>query len=309
LESGWDKVPSKVISGPIYKLIYTLFIVCLTPLILPGCGPSPDTDEAAYTRPLQIRYGFTLTNTTNQLVKKVRLRAFVPLRQTATQKRTRLTTSHPFEELGEGPNNQALLFKLGDMAPYSSRVVTVRAQLLLADTPVPTKPDNQNLFLSAENHIEADHPRIVRLAQTLKQSKAPATARQVHDWVAGNLKYTGYRKNPRGALYALTHRQGDCTEFMHLFVALCRANGIPARGRGGYICEKNSVLKPAGYHNWAEFYDGRSWLLADPQNRVFMQDPATYIAMRSVGVAAGTHSQKFHQYQVAGDGVIVKMNK
>jgi transglutaminase-like putative cysteine protease len=291
-----------------FKLVTSLFIFGLTSVINPGCGPSPDTEEAVYKRPLQVRYGFTLTNTTNQLVKKVRLRAFVPLRQTATQKRTKLTTSHPFEELNEGPGNQSLLFKLGDMAPYSSRVVTVRAQLLLADTPVPTKPANLNLFLSAENHIEADHPRIVRLAQTLKQSQAPATARQVFDWVAGNLKYTGYRKNPRGALHALTHRQGDCTEFMHLFVALCRANGIPARGRGGYICEKNSVLKPAGYHNWAEFYDGRTWQLADPQNRVFEQAPADYIAIQTVSGSPGMGSGRSYEYQVEGDGVIVKMN-
>ncbi len=291
-----------------FTRVISLFIFCLTSLINPGCGPSPDTEEAVYKRPLQIRYGFTLTNSTNQLVKNVRLRSFVPISQTATQKRTKLTTSHPFEELDGGPGNQYLLFKLGDMAPYASRVVTVRAELLLADTPVPAKPDNQRRFLSAADYIEADHPQIVRLAQTLKQSKVPATARQVYDWVAGNLKYTGYRKTPRGALQALTQRQGDCTEFMHLFVALCRANGIPARGRGGYICERNSVLKPAGYHNWAEFYDGRAWLLADPQKRVFMKSPAHYIAMQTVSGQLGQELGGYTGYRLESEGITVKMN-
>ena len=55
--------------------------------------------------------------------------------------------------------------------------------------------------------------------------------------------YVGYIKNDRGALYALKTKEGDCTEFMHLFVALCRANKIPARCIGGYVQREKRDFK------------------------------------------------------------------
>ena len=45
------------------------------------------------------------------------------------------------------------------------------------------------------------------------------------------------------ARHALETHAGDCTEYMALFVALCRRSGIPARGLGGYVCEKDKVLR------------------------------------------------------------------
>ena len=289
-------------------LLRLLFISCLISLFIPGCGPSQDADETVYNRPLQIRYGFTLTNNTNRLVKNVRFRTFVPIRRTATQKRNKITASHPFEELDEGYGGPALLFKIGDLVPYSSRVVTIRTDLLLADQPVPSKRAAGDLFLLPEKYMESGHPEIIALAGRLRQRDGSSTARKVFDWVADNIEYTGYRKNPQGALYALNNRRGDCTEFTHLFVALCRANGIPARGIGGYICRKNAVLKPVGYHNWAEFYDGRTWRLADPLNRVFMQDQANYIAMIAGRGKPDQQTRWSPRYQVEGEGVTAVMN-
>ena len=69
---------------------------------------------------------------------------------------------------------------------------------------------------------------------------------------------------------------------MDLSVALCRANGIPARRIGGYICPESAVLKARDYHNWGEFYEGGTWQLADPQNNVLMQNQDDYIAMRII---------------------------
>jgi len=37
-----------------------------------------------------------------------------------------------------------------------------------------------------------------------------------------------------GAIWAYDHRSGDCTEFTNLFIALCRAAGIPAKFISGY---------------------------------------------------------------------------
>jgi transglutaminase-like putative cysteine protease len=57
----------------------------------------------------------------------------------------------------------------------------------------------------------------------------------------------------------LTNREGDCSEYTVITVALCRAVGIPARAAVG--------IKYAGgifaLHMWPEVYVGR-WINLDP---------------------------------------------
>lgn len=107
----------------------------------------------------------------------------------------------------------------------------------------------------------------------------------------------------------MRNKQGDCTEFMYLFAALCRGNGIPSRGMGGYICRENTILRPNDYHDWAEFYEDGAWNIADPQKNVFMQNQFHYIAMRIVGESSINPMEEFRRFRFEGDGLIVKMNQ
>ena len=61
-----------------------------------------------------------------------------------------------------------------------------------------------------------------------------ARRRPIFQWVSQNVKDDGYSAKDRGALYALTNRKGDCTEFMYLFVALCRLSA-DSSARLGWI--------------------------------------------------------------------------
>jgi len=61
------------------------------------------------------------------------------------------------------------------------------------------------------------------------------------------------------ALEILKDRRGDCSEHALLFVALCRAAGIPARRCSGYVC----VGDDWGSHAWAEVWTG-AWMGVDP---------------------------------------------
>ena len=96
---------------------------------------------------------------------------------------------------------------------------------------------------------------------------------------------------------------------MYLFVALCRANGMAARGIGGYVCSENTVLKPNDYHNWAEFYQDGAWRIADPQKKVFAQNQSDYIGMRVIGKSQKNPIGKFHRFRFEGKGLKVKMNQ
>jgi transglutaminase-like putative cysteine protease len=147
------------------------------------------------------------------------------------------------------------------------------------------------------------------LAKELQGPTARQTVENIYKWVSTNVRYAGYLKDPRGALYALKYREGDCTEYMYLFVALCRANKIPARGIGGYLANSNPVLKPDAYHNWAESYIDGAWRIIDPQKKVFMPEPARYIALHVIGDAPKNPISGPYKFAYRGEGIQIEMNK
>ncbi len=82
----------------------------------------------------------------------------------------------------------------------------------------------------------------------------------IFDWVHQKMTYF-YPPPKRGASAALASLKGDCGQYADLFVALCRAAGVPARFVGGFQANKKPTL---GFHAWAEFYlPGIGWLPAD----------------------------------------------
>jgi len=70
-------------------------------------------------------------------------------------------------------------------------------------------------------------------------------------------------------LWALEKRLGDCSEYSYLFVALCRAAGIPARIQAGFAFHsENEVLEDG--HMWAEYYlENYGWVPVDVTWRLF----------------------------------------
>ena len=255
-----------------------------------------------------IQYAFTLRNQTNRVADKTEFWTYAPVKRTATQQCIRIRSSQPYNLMTDSLGNQVLHFVFDRLPPYASRVITIEADLRLTETPFSDTASVPQQYLRAEKLCKSDDPRILRLAETLQGRKPVNTAENIFKWVAGNVRYAGYIQNPRGALYALRHKKGDCTEFMYLFTALCRAAGLPARGIGGFVASANAVLKPVDYHNWAEFYAGGSWQIADPQRKIFMQALSHFIAMRVVGHAPDNPLGEGVRYRLKGKGIKVIMN-
>jgi transglutaminase-like putative cysteine protease len=264
--------------------------------------------KAAYPIQRQIQYSFTLQNRTNQPLRNAEFWAHGPVRETANQRCERLDVSHPYQLLSDEHGNQTLYFQIPEMPPFGTVIVSVKALLSLSDTPNALSTSDLKASLRPEPFCESDAPEIARLAATLASEKPMDAAEKIFNWVTSNVKDSGYVRNERGALYALRSRQGDCTEFMYLFAALCRAGQIPARNIGGYVCSGNTVVKPNEYHNWAEFFDGKFWRLADPQRKGLMKDSSHYIAMRVIGETPRNPMAGFHRFRFAGEGLKVKMN-
>jgi transglutaminase-like putative cysteine protease len=257
-----------------------------------------------------IRYSFTLQNRSGRRLEGAKLWVFAPVSRSATQQCKALNSTPAHDVQPDAAGNQVLYFSFSDLGPYASGVIDVRAELVLSNRPNPIaiSAEESAAYLQPGPFVESDHPVIVHLAGQWDGADPMSRAGRIFDWVAGHVQDAGYMGSERGALYALTQGRGDCSEYADLFVALCRASGIPARTVGGYVCRQSTVLRPADYHNWAEFYHGGTWHLADPQKRVLGQDSADYVAMRIMGMPPKPAAAAFQRFRVTGDGLVVRMN-
>jgi transglutaminase-like putative cysteine protease len=76
-----------------------------------------------------------------------------------------------------------------------------------------------------------------------------------------------------------TNPQGVCQDFTHLFMAVCRSIGIPARYVCGYVydAKRGEVRGSHASHAWSEVWiPGFGWLGLDPTNKRVVDD--TYVA-------------------------------
>ena len=77
---------------------------------------------------------------------------------------------------------------------------------------------------------------------------------------------------------AFAEKRGVCQDFAHVFVAVCRHLGIPARFVSGYLYRKGADDAAAG-HAWAEAHvDGLGWVGFDPANDMSPTDDYVRVA-------------------------------
>nr|WP_320193970.1 transglutaminase-like domain-containing protein [uncultured Desulfobacter sp.] len=270
---------------------------------------NPDIDLKGFPIDRKISWSFTLENKTPKPVRNAEFWTWGPVRQTAHQQCRKIISSHPYMLVADDAGNQILSFQFDRIPPYGSKIVAISATLGLSDLPHPAVPGLDNaLYLKPETFIESGHALIRKAAVPLKQSEELSTIRATYEWASKKIKYGGYTSRDRGALSALGQGTGDCTEFMYLFIALCRANGIPARGIGGYVCRQNTVLKPANFHNWAEVLHDNRWRMADPQGKRLFDPGSFYIALHIMGEYVSSPLGHFHRFGFKGEGLVVRMD-
>ncbi|SRR6266568_2302182 len=109
-----------------------------------------------------------------------------------------------------------------------------------------------------------------KLADSITKGKQTVLekARAIYDWCCSNM----YRDPAtvgcgKGDVCALLQKPGGkCTDISSVYIALCRAAGVPAREVFGIRLGKKSTEDITGYqHCWAEFFlPGYGWVTADP---------------------------------------------
>jgi len=83
-------------------------------------------------------------------------------------------------------------------------------------------------YLGTSPFIESTHPKVVALAKEVTADKSDwEKVEAIYEATREKVKYQN--GSLKGALKGLLDGTGDCEELTSLFVALCRASGIPAR--------------------------------------------------------------------------------
>jgi len=115
--------------------------------------------------------------------------------------------------------------------------------------------------LAATVFCQSDDVSIVTLAhQIVKDEKNSwKAAKKIAEWINGNLT-PNYDVGFASATEILENREGDCSEHTVLFVALCRAVGLPSRAAVGIMYAEGFFA----YHMWPEVFVG-DWVSLDPK--------------------------------------------
>jgi len=134
-----------------------------------------------------------------------------------------------------------------------------------AKVPLPTEDLRGHYLASRPPHLELT-PEVQALAREIvgEERNPLLAAEKLFRWMDANIRYSAEMEYSTLASITdkvMTERKGDCGIHALLFIALCRASGIPARWQSGW------AMRPGAenLHDWAEFYvEPWGWLPADP---------------------------------------------
>jgi len=146
-------------------------------------------------------------------------------------------------EISSTDENRIAHISLGTIGPGESKTITI-IQAVRVDQVEPIDassvqgdiPPALLTYTESIAHLwESDNEVIEEkaLELTLGQANFYHKAKQIFNFVKDYLTYQKLVEE-HGAVWAYNNRMGDCTEFTNLFIALCRAAGIPAKFVSGY---------------------------------------------------------------------------
>ena len=122
------------------------------------------------------------------------------------------------------------------------------------------------LYLEDNEKYQIDHP-VIRDAVTkcVGDEQSPYwIARKIFNYLIENLYYErvgGWNTAPT----VLARGNGSCSEYSFVYIAMCRAAGLPARYVGSVVVRGDDASMDDVFHRWAEVYlPNYGWIPVDP---------------------------------------------
>ncbi len=121
-------------------------------------------------------------------------------------------------------------------------------------------------FLANNDKYQINHP-VIRKA--VKEAVGDETnpywiARNIYDYLMPHLYYEmsgGWNTAPT----VLARGNGSCSEYTFVYIAMCRAAGLPARYVGSFVMIDDRASMDNEFHRWVEVYlPNYGWIPLDP---------------------------------------------
>jgi transglutaminase-like putative cysteine protease len=283
LHKEFHSVPNKQFSPLQLAGFIGLSVVALCILFYFFC---PDSESQYSTTSKTLRFNYTLRNTSGEFIPHADFAVKIPMSIDAIQHVESINSSHKNKLVEEGGGEQSVHFPIDNISPYASKIIDLTLVVNINDRPKYERINAAD-YLATEKYIELESPAIKALAAQLKGSSPEETARNIYEWLVNNVTPSSYTADSKGAQYLIEKKSGDCTELMYAFVALARANGLPARGVSGFfIPGESTIINAADYHDWAEFYDGKRWVMVDANKKIFDSLCENYISVGEISKSA-----------------------
>ncbi|MBT8229673.1 MAG: hypothetical protein KJO50_05390, partial [Bacteroidia bacterium] len=147
-------------------------------------------------------------------------------------------------------------------------------------------PSDIKQYLQPSDFIQSDHHLIDSIAKQLKGTELRSTLNSNFEFVKQiTNSHTGILTD---AITVLERQRASCNGKSRLFVALCRAQGIPAKLVGGIILEES---RKRTSHLWAEVFYQNEWIPFDILNEHFAELPSNYLELYTGDHFLITHSK------------------
>lgn len=242
-----------------------------------------EPESEVISKTVEFQYQYIVENTTSEVFRNQVISLYVPMDIVNVQKLVNGNINYEYAESEDALGNRIWNVKLGGFSPYETKIIDVNFTVEKTSENVRLSGDDGNEFLVNQRFLSMDNSKLQSQAKLLKRESALETAKATYSWVASHVEYEGVITKDLGALYAMMKKQGDCTEYMYLFSALARINGLPTRHMGGYRTQAGKQLGAKIYHNWVEVLIGDEWLLVDPQTQAFESHQQDFVVFRIAG--------------------------
>jgi len=257
-------------------LLIGLVILSSIPLGIWLLGkPSVDRYEVTDTR-----LGITVEvkNLGNSIASDVPLRLALPFDDLDHQELLEKEFSTPYaRESNDSLGNRFVHYSISSIEPGSSFNVTMEFLVrswsvdyeIKEDAEFASEEEDLSVFLKESGFINVNDPEIIRISREIadEADKVSDIPWLTYEWVLDNIYYQQI-PGEWDAYTTLRNGEGGSAEFSNLFIALLRANGIPARrisGYGNFFEEGEELALTRFAHGWAEFYvKDLGWVQTDP---------------------------------------------
>ena len=197
-------------------------------------------------------------------INSIMLKMMIPVTKKDKQTVNNLTFSIQPDSIYTREDNTYAVFRFHNVTESFKLVITGNLTIynIIKDKNEDTIV-NFSRYLKPEKFIECKDRAIVASSVQLKQRTDIETAIRTYEFVDSSLKYK--KKESIGAAEVLESGEGKCTDFSDLFVALLRANRIPAKSVCGIVVDTQDANP---LHAWTEVYlRKQGWVRFDPTFR------------------------------------------